>query len=65
MSHKRYHSGKNTSDQYWSVIDLFTGQPADFFGAILDTLEADEVERLVGVLNDRDRIRRSQLGVAH
>jgi len=63
MSQTRYHSRRNTSDQYWSVIDIFTGQPADFFGAVLDTLKKEEVERLVGVLNDRDRIRRSQLGV--
>lgn len=63
MAHTRYHVSKNPSDQYWSIVDEFTGWPADFFGAVLDTLEAEEVERLVHVLNDRDRIRRSRLGI--
>lgn len=46
----RYSVGKN-EDEYWSVIDIFTGQPAWFHGVELRCLEVDEVDDLVDCLN--------------
>ncbi len=61
MSHLRYHVTKNSTDQYWSVIDIFTGWPVDFHGVILDTLRPDEADRMVDVLNLSDMTKRDLL----
>jgi hypothetical protein len=61
MPHLRYQVSKNADDQYWSIIDIFTGRPVDFHGVLLDTLEAEEADRMVDVVNLGDFARRGQL----
>lgn len=61
MAHLRFQVRKNTTDQYWSVVDIFTGWPAEFHGVFLEALDADEVDRMVDVLNVSDLAQRGQL----
>ena len=61
MPHLRYQVSKNADDQYWSIVDIFTGWPIDFHGVLLDTLEAEEADRMVDVVNLGDFARRGQL----
>ncbi|QPI25902.1 hypothetical protein I0J99_01315 [Sinorhizobium meliloti] len=50
MATQRYDVRKN-EDEYWSVIDIFTGEPAWFHGVELRCLEVDEIDGLVDWLN--------------
>lgn len=43
------------------MIDIFTGWSAKFHGVVLAALEADEVDRMVDVLNVGDLAQRGQL----
>lgn len=61
MAHLRFQVMKNSTDQFWSVIDIFTGWAAEYHGVYLDTLDAEEVDRMVDVLNTGDLARRGQL----
>ncbi len=61
MTHLRYQVRKNTTDQYWSVVDIFTGWAVEFHGVILEALEADEVDQMVDILNIGDLSQRGQL----
>ena len=61
MGHLRYQVSKNASDAYWSIIDIFTGWPAMYHGVRLDTLESDEANRMVDVVNLADLAKRGRL----
>lgn len=61
MGHLRYQVSKNQSDAYWSIIDIFTGWAAVYHGVRLDTLEPDEADRMVDVINLADLAKRGQL----
>ncbi|MDX0455477.1 hypothetical protein GOC72_18655 [Sinorhizobium medicae] len=56
----RYSVRKN-EDEYWSVIDIFTGEPAWFHGTELRCLKVDEVDELVDWLNALSAQRRGTL----
>ena len=45
---------ENTTDQCWSVVDIVTGRAAKYRGVFLAALEADEVNRVVNLLNIGD-----------
>lgn len=47
----RYLVRKNRRDQFWSVIDIFTGQPAWFADIELNCLDLEEVDELIDCLN--------------
>jgi hypothetical protein len=51
MTTLRYSARKNNRDEYWSVIDIFTGQPAFYKDILLDCLDFDEVDDMVHCLN--------------
>ncbi|CAN7348218.1 hypothetical protein [Rhizobium sp. LjRoot258] len=61
MHHLRYQVLKNTADKYWSVVDVFTGWPAEYHGVVLDTLDAHEADKMVDIVNLNDYARRGQL----
>lgn len=61
MDHLRYQISKNPFDRNYSVIDIFTGWPAEFHGVTLDCLAGPEADRMVDVLNLQDFDRRGQL----
>jgi len=44
MPNLRYSARKNDRDEYWSVIDIFTGQPTFYKDIQLDCLDFDEVD---------------------
>ncbi|ASW06269.1 hypothetical protein [Rhizobium sp. 11515TR] len=44
---------------YWTVYDIFTGQPAIVNGTIMDALEMEEADDLVDLLNAEYISRRS------
>ncbi|MDX0701012.1 hypothetical protein GOD03_12280 [Sinorhizobium medicae] len=50
MVTQRYDVRKN-EDEYWSVIDIFTGHPAWYHGVELNCLNFDEVDDMVDCLN--------------
>ncbi len=50
MSHLRYWVFKNVDDRCGSIIDIFTGWPVDLDGVLLNTLEAEEVDRMADVV---------------
>ncbi|MBW9064347.1 hypothetical protein JNB71_13550 [Rhizobium herbae] len=51
MRNLRYSARKNDRDEYWSVIDIFTGQPTFYKNIQLDCLDFDEVDDMVDCLN--------------
>ncbi len=51
MATLRYSARKNDRDEYWSVIDIFTGQPTVYKDILLDCLDFDEVDDMVDCLN--------------
>ena len=65
MNHLRYQVSKNIADPYWSVVDIFTGWPADYWGILLDSLDGEEVDRLVDILNETDLASRNELRRSH
>jgi hypothetical protein len=54
MAHLRYQIRKNPDDRYWSVIDIFTGQPVMIKGVPLDVLLLEEADEMVDLLNIKD-----------
>ncbi|NKL23691.1 hypothetical protein [Rhizobium leguminosarum] len=52
--HIRFHLRKFDDEPYWSVIDIFTGQPHYLNGVRLDSFEADEADDMVDLLNLHD-----------
>jgi hypothetical protein len=61
MGHLRYQLAKNERNPYWSVNDIFTGQPVVINGVTSDRLTAEEADDMVDLLNLRDLKRRSAL----
>ena len=61
MSHLRYWVFKNVDHRCWSIIDIFTGWPLDFDGVLLNTLEAEEADRMADVFKIGDCARRGNL----
>jgi hypothetical protein len=61
MGHHRYRVSKNSTDAYWSIVDLFTGWAAVYHGVRLDTLEAEEAVRIVDIANLADLSKRGKL----
>ena len=53
--------GWPTRLRYWSVIDIFTGWPVDYHGVVLDTLDGEEADRMVDVINLADMAKRGKL----
>ncbi len=51
MRNVRYSARKNEKDEYWSVIDIFTGHPTFYKSIQLDCLDFDEVDDMVDCLN--------------
>lgn len=47
----RYNMRKNEGDEFWTVYDLFTGEPAEVNGTFLTTCEMEEADDLVDLLN--------------
>lgn len=61
MPHLRYKVRKNISGPYWSVIDIFTGRPAEVFGLVIDNLSEKVANEVAVMLNHRDLRRRGFL----
>ncbi|ADV15112.1 hypothetical protein EN962_07330 [Mesorhizobium sp. M7A.F.Ca.CA.001.09.2.1] len=53
---------RQDSDESWTVFDVFTGQPADAWGAPAEYLDQEYAEDLVGILNAEDLKRRLSRG---
>ena len=51
MANLRYSAKKNDRDEYWSVIDIFTGQPTFYKDIQLDCLDFDQLDDMVDCLN--------------
>ncbi|MDQ0323368.1 hypothetical protein QO002_005603 [Pararhizobium capsulatum DSM 1112] len=47
----RYKMCKNEGDEFWTVYDIFTGEPAEMSGTWLTACEMDEANDLVDLLN--------------
>ncbi|WFU07439.1 hypothetical protein QA648_36535 (plasmid) [Rhizobium sp. CB3171] len=56
----RYELKKNNWNGYWSINDVFTGQPVVVDGHAVD-LTKDEAEYLIDLLNVQDLIQRNAL----
>ncbi|KQV83275.1 hypothetical protein [Rhizobium sp. Root1220] len=56
----RYDTRKNGTG-YWTVYDIFTGEPAEINGAQLTHCEMDEADDLVDLLNKQYIERRKGL----
>ncbi len=61
MATLRYSARKNHRDEYWSVIDIFTGQPTVYKDILLDCLDFDEVDDMVDCLHDLSAQRKGTL----
>lgn len=55
----RYDMRKNEDGESWTVFDVFTGEPAIVDGVQLVSLEIEEADDLVDLLNARYARRRS------
>ena len=47
----RYSIRKNMGDEWWTVYDIFTGDPAKVNGTLLTRCEMEEADDLVDLLN--------------
>lgn len=45
----------------WAIVDIFTGQPVNYQGFVLDRLGFREVDSLVDILNGNDLKSRGQV----
>ncbi|ESZ28732.1 hypothetical protein EOA13_10030 [Mesorhizobium sp. M7A.F.Ca.US.011.01.1.1] len=61
MTSQRYDLRKEP-DETWTVFDVFTGQPADAWGAPAEYLDEEYSRDLVSVLNLVDLKRRAAPG---
>jgi len=50
-SENRYDMRKNETGVYWTVYDIFTGEPAEMNGASLTHCQLEEADDLVDLLN--------------
>jgi hypothetical protein len=61
MATLRYDVKKNEHNSYWSVIDVFTGQPIVVDGLVVDCLTDEEVKYMVDLMNLQDLLHRKAL----
>jgi hypothetical protein len=61
METLRFDVRKNENDEFWSVIDLFTGQAAWYEGIELNRLDFDEAHDLIACLNYLSALRMGTL----
>ena len=54
METMRYDLRKNDWNCYWSVIDVFTGQPIVVDGLAVDCLTNEEANYMVDLMNRQD-----------
>jgi hypothetical protein len=57
----RYDLKKNDWNSYWSVIDVFTGQPVVVDGLVVDCLTDEEAKYMVDLMNLQDLLHRKAL----
>ncbi|PDS54967.1 hypothetical protein CO663_32310 [Rhizobium anhuiense] len=57
---RRYLARQRVEDDFWSVVDIFTGWPANYIGIVLDCLPPADAERLADILNCADILRRER-----
>jgi hypothetical protein len=54
---------QNEPDGSWSVVDVFTGQPALFDGAFAVGMDIEEADELLNLLNSTDIRDRNAKGI--
>ncbi len=62
MWHQRYDM-QEEPDGCWSVIDVFTGQPATLDGVLMVGLDIQEADDMLDLLNHRDARERNARGI--
>jgi hypothetical protein len=61
METMRYDFKKNCWNSYWSVIDVFTGQPVVVDRLVVDCLTHEEANYMVDLMNLQDLLHRKAL----
>jgi hypothetical protein len=62
MGHQRYDM-REKPDGSWSVIDVFTGQPATLDGILMVGFEIQEADDILDLINNKDVKERRAKGI--